>query len=270
LSYCCSDTEQIKEQLEELQQQHQRVETDIKHQLIPSYAQQQRLQKIKCQIERAQAKMGAATAKLQEHQDLLQQLAAQEVQLKASADTAQQRFAADKVQAAADALLELSYAVAGLIRSTAGAVAPAAAATAAGWAGPAGLSVASGVAAHCQQLGLHMQLAEAVARADQTQQLDVNSQRQVETAVQQLQVCAASNTVVVLCDQGLMHCVLARQEANIRALVTAAQSTCKARKLFSSTCHVCIECQAVFAPAASQTFDVLSCCCVCARSFLNV
>lgn len=146
------------------------------------------MQKIVKMVEAEQAKQQAVTSRLQQQQQVVQRLAAQEAELAAEGDAAQQRAAAEQVQAAADVLVELSYAVAGLIRSTAGAVAPTAAAAAANWAGAAGVSDTSAVAAHCQQLGLHMQLAEAVAKADGSQALDLTSHRQVQAAVQQLQV----------------------------------------------------------------------------------
>lgn len=146
------------------------------------------MQKIVKMVEAEQAKQQAVTSRLQQQQQVVQRLAAQEAELAAEGDVAQQRAAAEQVQAAADVLVELSYAVAGLIRSTAGAVAPTAAAAAANWAGAAGVSDTSAVAAHCQQLGLHMQLAEAVAKADGSQALDLTSHRQVQAAVQQLQV----------------------------------------------------------------------------------
>jgi hypothetical protein len=215
--------QQLQEKLEELQQQRQRQEADLSRQYMPSPVQQGRLKKVVQTLNATEAEWHAKKVKVQQQQDLVLQLAAQEKQLTASADTAQQRFAAEKVQAAADALLELSYAVHGLIRHTAGAVAPVAAVAAAGWAGAAGGPGSVGLPAHSQQLGLQMQLAEAVAKAGHAQQLEVSSQKKVEVAVQQLQVGAV--VVSISADNSCRGCTPPRLTTVQAMLCTQHQYT---------------------------------------------
>lgn len=185
----CSELVSCERSLEELQEARAREAFHLSRQFAPNPHRQQNLKKMDEKIAGLHGKLAKVQARLQEEQDLLQRLAVQQQQLVDSADKEQQLFAAQQVQAVADALLELSYAAGVLIKSTAATAAPNAVAAADGWLHNAASAPGSGCDVHCHRLSYHMQLAEAISRATTFQFADsVHSHEQVLNVVHSLQV----------------------------------------------------------------------------------
>lgn len=107
----CRELVELKEHLNELQQQRQREAAAMSTIWYgPHKAQTQKLQRLDDQINNKNKRLTALTTSLQEQQDLVARLDSEKQQLHQSVAAAQQLHAAKQVQEVADTLLEMVYA----------------------------------------------------------------------------------------------------------------------------------------------------------------
>jgi DNA repair exonuclease SbcCD ATPase subunit len=154
----------------------------------PSQPQQNKFNDLDKKLRAAKEKLYAAQLKLQEKQKQVQSLTDQQRELQQAADRAQHQFADQQVQAAADTLLEVAYAVDGLVQHIADAVASVHQAAAQGpFRGSPAASLSSGPDLQNYLLRKHLQVAEDVTAAAQSQALQAQSAQNVLFDVKMLQ-----------------------------------------------------------------------------------